>query len=787
MSIKIQKDIKFTSKAGVLKDLIDVLQTAKILPVYSFKVGDFIKNSDEIICGIQKTFESDEIIVRSSAKNEDCFETSNAGCFKSVASVPIKNKESILKAINEVWESYESSDYENIIFVQPMLKKIKMAGVAFTCELNTLAQYYIINYDESGKTDTITAGSSNNTKTFVQYKFAEHGTSNKNLSSLITTLKELEVIFNNANIDVEFAFDLNDTLYILQVRPIAVKLNENTKIDLTASLNKIYKKVKKLQEPHPNLLGKKAVFGVMPDWNPAEIIGIKPRMLALSLYKELVTDNIWAYQRDNYGYRALRSHPLLISFLGVPFIDVRVDFNSFIPKELNEKIADKLVNYYLDKLVQTPSYHDKVEFKIVHSCFYLNLPEQLKDLLNYGFNENEIKRIEFSLLNLTNNIICKQNGLYRKDLEKIEGLKTKFDSIVSSDLALIDKIYWLIEDCKRHGTLPFAGIARAAFIAVQFLKSFVEVGIMNQKEYSLFLNSINTVSKNLNKNLSEVFEGKITKKDFLDVWGHLRPGTYDILSLRYDEAFDNYFSSSKEETENVQEFEFSDEQLAKIEILLSENGLKIGVSELIAFIKEAIEGREYSKLVFTKSLSHVLLLVEKLGKRFNISREDLSFLDIKVIKHLYSSLDYKDIRDVLFSNIEENKEAYNYTKLVKLPSVIINPQDVYSFYLEDEKPNFITLNSIKAEIVKEEDINKIDVKGKIVFIKSADPGYDFLFTKGIAGLITQFGGANSHMAIRCAELGIPAVIGAGESNFTKWEKANTLEINAVSGQVRIIS
>jgi hypothetical protein len=77
----------------------------------------------------------------------------------------------------------------------------------------------------------------------------------------------------------------------------------------------------------------------MPDWNPAKIIGVKPKKLALSLYKELVTDNVWAYQRDNYGYKNLRSHPLLVSFLGVPFIDVRVDFNSFIPKNLENRTA----------------------------------------------------------------------------------------------------------------------------------------------------------------------------------------------------------------------------------------------------------------------------------------------------------------------------------------------------------------------------------------------------------------------------------------------------------------
>ena len=53
--------------------------------------------------------------------------------------------------------------------------------------------------------------------------------------------------------------------------------------------------------------------------------------------------------------------------------------------------------------------------------------------------------------------------------------------------------------------------------------------------------------------------------------------------------------------------------------------------------------------------------------------------------------------------------------------------------------------------------------GRILFVPSADPGFDWIFTRGIAGFVTQFGGANSHMAIRASELGIPAVIGAGES------------------------
>ena len=76
---------------------------------------------------------------------------------------------------------------------------------------------------------------------------------------------------------------------------------------------------------------------------------------------------------------------------------------------------------------------------------------------------------------------------------------------------------------------------------------------------------------------------------------------------------------------------------------------------------------------------------------------------------------------------------------------------------------------------------------KIVCIKSADPGYDYIFSKNIGGLITCYGGANSHMAIRCAELGIPAAIGCGESLFNKIKKANMLEIDCANKNIRVIS
>jgi phosphoenolpyruvate-protein kinase (PTS system EI component) len=50
----------------------------------------------------------------------------------------------------------------------------------------------------------------------------------------------------------------------------------------------------------------------------------------------------------------------------------------------------------------------------------------------------------------------------------------------------------------------------------------------------------------------------------------------------------------------------------------------------------------------------------------------------------------------------------------------------------------------------------------------------------------MFGGVNSHMAIRAAELNVPAVIGAGEAFFREWSQAKALEIDCANKQVKVL-
>lgn len=775
---------KYT-KAAMLQYLKENIATINILPVLRVSSIDFFDNTTEIVNLVLEFAQNKLLIIRSSSTNEDTGLYSNAGKFESILNVR-PEYEDVKNAIERVYHSYDTDENQEIL-IQPMLRNIRKSGVAFTADMDTFADYYIVNYYEGDDSAAVTGGSSDVLKTYIRYKHSAFSVYDEDMKNLLHDCNMIEVFLDDTALDIEFAITQEGTVYILQVRPIArgQKMCE-AKVDLAPALNRIYRKAQKLSTRHPFLLGDTTCFGVMPDWNPAEILGVRPKKLSISLYKELITDNIWAHQRYDYGYRDLTMHPLMISFCGVPYIDTRITFNSFVPQSLNERIAEKLVNYYLDKLSQYPAYHDKIEFEIVFSCYYLGIHDRLKELLVHGFNENEITRIEFSLLELTNDIISPDSGLYRKDIQKIAVLEKNYDKIVMSDISLVDKIYWLIEECKAYGTLPFAGAARAGFIAVQFLKSFVSIGIISQEEYDAYMNSLDTVNKKMNRDLRRVVKGELDKREFLDKYGHIRPGTYDIMSKRYDEAFDEYFgqgvSLDREEMENG--FSFTEAQMSRIQMELEQNGLLITAKELLVFIKESIEGREHLKFVFTKSVSKILQLIEELGIRADISKEDMAYLDISIVKQLYVDLYTGDISTVFKENIEHNKIQYRSAVQLRLPSMIVKPEDVYSFWLLSEEPNFITQKSVTADtVVLESKIDAAKLEGNIIFIQAADPGYDFLFSKGIGGLVTQFGGVNSHMAIRCAELGIPAVIGVGEKNYTEWSRCSRMTVDCLKKQV----
>ena len=122
-----------------------------------------------------------------------------------------------------------------------------------------------------------------------------------------------------------------------------------------------------------------------------------------------------------------------------------------------------------------------------------------------------------------------------------------------------------------------------------------------------------------------------------------------------------------------------------------------------------------------------------------------------------------------------------------MPELLLSSGDFDFFSLSPNSGNFIGENKVTASCVHyTSELNDADFKGKLVLIESADPGYDWLFSYSIAGLITAWGGANSHMAIRAGELNLPAVIGCGERLFKLWSNSQKLHVNCSNKTVIIL-
>ncbi len=721
--------------------------------------------------------EENRLIVRSSCLREDGAHASNAGAYLSVANLTL---DQVPEAIDRVISSYGDGDPNDEVLIQPMLSNVIRSGVAFSHDPNTCAPYRVINWHDGSDTAIVTSGAGG--LVWQQAAGAECKVPEP-IARVVALLEELLELFGNVPVDCEFAFTREgdrETLWLLQARPLILRQPAEDDDAQTGRLKRIEEQVARGMQTHPFLMGRRTVYGVMPDWNPAEIVGIRPKPLALSLYRDLVTDSIWAYQRHNYGYRNLRGFPLMPHFFGQPYIDVRLSFNSFIPADLDESTAGRLVDYYIDRLLTEPTLHDKVEFEIVFSCYTLDLPSRLEVLADVGFNSDERKNIADSLRRLTNRIVHPDNGLWRSDAEKLNVLQQRREQLFASNADTLERIYWLLEDAKRYGTLPFAGLARAGFVAIQLLKSLVAVGVFSQSDYDRFLAGVSTVSGQLAKDRSAM-----DKATFLSRYGHLRPGTYDIQSPRYDEQPDLYFDwdAPRVSHEASEPFTLSLGQMRDIASLLREHGLEPDVVELFTFLQSGIELRELAKFHFTRNLSDALSLIAKVGGEYDFDRSEVAFCDVSIFKELHVAA--TNPRELLRRSIEQGKALFSESQRLSLPPLISRPEDIWAFEWPETSPNFITQREVSAHVVGSDEHRAL--AGAIVCIPSADPGFDWLFSHPIAGLVTAWGGANSHMAIRAGELGLPAVIGAGELLYKKWSNASRLHIDCAARRVEVLS
>ncbi len=763
----------FKSKAETLFFLQKKLKLSKIPKTFYFSVLEWKKKKREILKKIKDQFNG-KIIIRSSASGEDGFLGSNAGKYKSFLNVNCKNRADVEKKINYVIKSYKrASQKKSKILIQKIITSINCSGVVFNRDLNTGSKYYVINYDDiSGKSDTVTSGTTQNSNRilFVYNKRLEEVKS-KRFYKLLNSIKELETIYQKIPLDIEFIITKKLEIYILQVRPLvlAKRISNYQDKEIDLNLNILKKRiVKKLKYWN-------TVYGQMPDWNPAEIIGKYPYPLLSSLYKVLVLDSAWIKARKIMGYSdSFKEKKLMETFLGQSFIDVRKSFISFLPEGISKKLEKKIVDFYIKRLVQNPTLHDKIEFDIAINCFLFDFEKRINHLCPKLLNKKETLFLKNKYKDIFVNNIYEQNkGSIDYNLNKINYLNREYEKVKKEK-----DIKKIINFTINYGIIPFSILARHAFVAENLLRSLIRLKIINYNDSENFKSSFETVTSKFIFDCNLLSKNLISFNNFKKKYGHLRPGTYDINSKNYSLFDKDFFTKKKNTMKKIKnKFNLTSSKKIKIENILKKNQIGISTKKFFEYLKKSIESREYSKFIFTKNVDLILKKISEIARENRLSKKQISFF---ILQDILPKKNNKLSRKNLIKKMHLNKKKYNTHLNIRLPILLVDAKGVDVIPFQVSSPNFIGNKKIISDLVaidNNTNLSKISFYKKIVLIENADPGYDWLFNFNISGLITKFGGANSHMAIRCNELKISAAIGVGEKIFEEIKNNEQIILN----------
>ncbi|ANN69077.1 PEP/pyruvate-binding domain-containing protein [Bordetella bronchialis] len=784
---------EFGTKAETLGRLAPLIVGASIPDFYFFTLERWRNSRQDVLRSIRERFKGNVVAVRSSALIEDGELTSMAGAFLTRLHVSSADEAALMEAIEQVVASMTGNARDQVL-IQRMVNDIAVSGVIMTYDMVHGSPYYCIDFDdETGRTDSVTAGDSVNKGLFVYRDARPEMIRSRRVAKFLQLARELESVCGCAALDIEFGLGRNGDLYLFQVRRIALsgQWHPVTERRVARQLKFIEHFVVECSARRDGVLGDRTILAIMPDWNPAELIGTTPRQLAASLYRELITKSVWCKAREAMGYRSLGEVELMMMINNHPYIDVRHSFNSFLPAALPEAIGSKLVNAWLDRLEQNPEFHDKVEFDIVHTCLDFSFAETFRDRYAEVLDGDEFQVYRNALRELTRRCIAPgQDSTLDAALSSAQRLADEaLDPIIGGGAhQYLARADYLLTQCRTLGTYSFAIVARHAFIAEALLRTAVDRGALSQERLLAFKRSVRTVTGSMVEEYASVCAGTLDRGIFLRKFGHLRPGTYEVTSLRYDERDDLFLDDAVQVlAPEAPVFALHPDERTGLDALLSAAGLDVfDADALLAYANKAIAGREYVKFTFTRTLSDALSALVVWGELHGLSRDDVSYLDWPTISKSLSHpiMDYVD--RYYLDKADAARRSMTVAHAFRLSHIMYGARDVYVATVNRSVPNFVGVGSASGQVVEltTETSASINIAGKIVCIGNADPGFDWIFTKMPAALVTRFGGANSHMAIRCAEFGLPAAIGCGEQIYERIVSAGRVEINCAGKILR---
>lgn len=697
---------------------------------------------------VQHLFGASLVAVRSSRDGEDAPGESQAGRYRSCLDVAAADGAALAAAIDAVFASYRGARAWDDVLVQAMVAP-RLVAVAATHAIEDGAPYYVFSLGDGARTDAVTRGDAP-VRTVYLARDAEPPRDG-DVARLYDALRELERLCGGEPIEAELAL-VDAQAVLLQVRPLNVALPDPRPARVRRVA--LAQTGRELAEAPTACLGTRRVLALMPDWNTAELLGAHPRPLALDLFARLVGGAAWRRARAVLGYRRVGRVELLASFAGRPYVDVRASANSLLPAALDAASGAAIVDAWQERLVAQPTLHDRYEFSIAQTCLDFDFDAQWRARYGGVLDAARLAAYRDALRDPTRH--CLDLSALRRAQAHLARLARRCDAA---------GLPALLDAAEHDGALPFALLARQAFAGEALMRSAVARGALAPERLALLQQSCVGATREF---LEHGAAGDVRRR-----YGFLRAGTFEIATqcLAHLELAP---ASPGAASAPPVPFVLAPHERRALGQLIAEAALALDADALIAHYRLARQAREHGKYALSRAVSSVLERIADLGARRGLDRETLGWLRL-------AELDF-DAPARLRKLAGAARAQHRVDALLRLPPVLDPraPLDVVT--IDAGTPTFIGAGRAAARLVR------VDAStppaavphGAVLAIESADPGFDWIFTRAPAALITAYGGPNSHMAIRCAELRVPAVLGLGVERWRRLVAADHVVVDAAS-------
>ncbi len=692
---------------------------------------------------LRRRFAGLRLAVRSDRMGEDA---GHAGSFLSLTDVPAEGA-ALESAIRRVFASYGDARPGDRVLVQRYVKNAAMAGVAASRALPLGEAYQVYSWVHSSPNSAVT-GAASQCWTAYDYAGTTPGLA-RPAPPLIARLRALLDTIKAAcggEIEIEWLWK-HGRLHIVQLRELRIQPSPAQDRELGRRLRVASRALTRscTDAPEGELLG------LMPDWNPAELLGAHPRPLALDVFAHLITNRSFSEARAALGY-ADTPGALLAPIAGRPYVRVSRSLHSLLPRALDAHARTAIVDTQLARLQAQPQLHDRVEFEIATSSFEFGqdwrtrldgLPRGTVDLLAAALRAQVPQLFDVDALH--------------REQERSRFALRQHLRWPTPDAPLAD--WWrVLEQLRRRHAVSFAQSARRCFALEALLRSAVREGACQLDELQRWRSDAAHLQAVLARGCAESTPWREA----------LRPGTFEITHLRYG---DWQLPPQSGGEPKAQRSHLTPATAAALDRLGRTHGLALDAQTLFRGFALAHQARDWGKLALSVELSHGLEALAAMAARRGLGRAALSWLRAGQLKD-----DRAASWDAHVAAAEKRHAA---DALLRMPPLLSASSELTRVILAPGAPVYLGHGRVHARVhaIDAHSTPQSLPAGAIVVMERCEPGFDWIFLRQPAAIVTAFGGPNAHVALRAHEVDCPALLGVGLDACARIVRCDALDID----------